>query len=154
MELPNIIDDHRPFSGWPWRIRNPAELFDLVSTFSNHSHEVMLAIYVTRQLDLLSIDIVGKGNVSQVTVDYREVLARASQIGAGGFFLVHNHPSGDPTPSEADINYTVRMRRLSYQLDLPLLDHFIVAGSQMRRVGPGVFGDEPSTWTLPEKSVG
>ncbi len=89
-----------------------------------------------------------------MTVDYREVLARASQIGAGGFFLVHNHPSGDPTASQADINYTLKMRRLSYLLELPLLDHFVVAGSQMRRVGPGLYGDEPEIYTRSEKSGG
>jgi DNA repair protein RadC len=154
MELSDLSRCEESLSRWSWRICNPSKLLELVSTFSSHSHEAMFAIYVTKELDLLSIDIVGKGSVSQVKADYREVLARASQIGAGGFFLVHNHPSGDPTPSEADIWYTIKMRRLSYELDLPLLDHFVVAGSQMRRVGPGILGDEPSTWTFPKKTGG
>ena len=154
MELSKIIEAESPFSGWPWRIRNPIELLKLVSTFSACSHEAMLAIYVTSKLDLLSIDIVGRGSVGQVKADYREILARASQLGAGAFYLVHNHPSGNPTPSEADVNYTRRMKRLSYELELPLLDHFIVAGSQMRRVGTGILGEECSVWTLPEKTHG
>lgn len=111
----------------------------------------MLAIYVTGDLDLLSIDVVGRGSRDQVKVDYREVLARASQLSAAGFFLVHNHPSGDPTPSKADIMYTARMKRLSHELDLILLDHFIIAGSQMRRVGPSILGAEDEVWTLTDK---
>lgn len=154
MGFSNILSVERPFSGWPWRLSDPLELFKLVSMFSGYSHEAMFAFYVTRDLDLLSIDIVGKGTVNQVKVDYREVLARASQLGAGAFFLVHNHPSGDPTPSEADINFTTNMRRLSYQLELPLLDHFIVTGTQMRRVGIGILGEVDEVWTLPEKSDG
>ena len=98
----------------------------------------MLAIYVSKEMDLLAIDIVGKGSISHVSVDYRDVLTRAWQIGAGAFFLVHNHPSGNPRPSQADIDYTHRMRRLSYQFDLPLLDHFVVAGPRMERVGIGM----------------
>jgi len=95
----------------------------------------MLAFYVTKELNLLAIDIVGKGSISEVPVNFAEVLCRGVQLGAGGFLLVHNHPSGDPTPSQADIRFTNRMRRLSHELDLPLLDHFVVSGARIERVG-------------------
>jgi proteasome lid subunit RPN8/RPN11 len=52
--------------------------------------------------------------------------------------LVHNHPSGNPKPSQADIRFTNRLKRLSNELDLPLLDHFVVSGSRMERVGIGI----------------
>lgn len=135
MEISNIFERDRPFSAWPWRIFNQAGIFQLVSSLSRESHEAMLALYVTKDIELLAIDIVGKGSVSQVRVNFADVLCRGRQIGAGAFLLVHNHPSGDPTPSEADIRFTHRMRRLSHELDLPLLDHFIVSGSRMERVG-------------------
>lgn len=154
MEFSNIISDGSPFSAWPWRICNQAGLSQLICSLSGESHEAMLAIYVTRELDLLAIDVIGKGSISQVRVEYKEVLTRASQIGAGAFFLVHNHPSGDPTPSKADIDYTSRLKRLSYELDLPLLDHFVVAGLLMERVGPGLYDPSPPFSKPGEKSDG
>jgi len=98
----------------------------------------MLAFYLTKQLDLLAIDIVGKGSLSQVEVSFSDVFSRGHLIGAGAFILVHNHPSGDPRPSQADIKFTYRLKRISHDLDMPLLDHFVVAGSRMERVGIGI----------------
>ena len=131
----NLLKNDRPFGAWPWRICNQAGLLQLVSSMSRESHEAMLAFYVTKELELLAIDIVGKGSISEVKVNFRDILARGSQVGAGAFLLVHNHPSGNPQPSQADIQFTQRLRRLSNELDLPLLDHFVVAGSRMERVG-------------------
>lgn len=76
-----------------------------------------------------------RGSVAEVSIDVGTVIYRARSIGAQGFLLVHNHPSGDPTPSSADIKVTQRLRRISSELDVPLLDHFIVAGTRMEAVG-------------------
>lgn len=95
----------------------------------------MLAFFVTKELDLLAVDVIGKGSISQVKVNFRDILGRGVQLGAGAFLLVHNHPSGSPKPSKADIEFTHRLRRLSNELDLPLLDHFVVSGPRMERVG-------------------
>ena len=135
MDHLNLPWADRPFAAWPWRICNQAGLFQLVSSLSRESHEAMLAFYVTKELELLSIDIVGKGSISEIKINFRDVLCRAAQVGAGAFLLVHNHPSGSPKPSQADVQFTQRLRRLSHELDLPLLDHFIVSGCRMERVG-------------------
>jgi DNA repair protein RadC len=135
MEFTKILEDDRPFAAWPWRILNQAGLFQLVNSLSRASHEAMLAFYVTKALDLLAIDIVGKGSISNVKVNLADILCRGRQLGAGAFLLVHNHPGGNPKPSQADIRFTNKMRRLSNELDLPLLDHFVISGSRMERVG-------------------
>ena len=148
MNHASITVTGRPFSRWPWRIFNREGLLQLVGVLSTETHETMLALYVTTDFEMLAIDMLGKGSISQVKVKYRDVLTRASLVGAGAFFLVHNHPSGDPRPSQADLDYTVRMKRLSYEMDMPLLDHFVVAGGRIERVGPGLFDGcaEPPTW--------
>jgi DNA repair protein RadC len=48
---------------------------------------------------------------------------------------VHNHPSGDARPSTDDIRTTRRLAHVSHELDLPLLDHLIIAGDELREVG-------------------
>jgi len=51
------------------------------------------------------------------------------------FILVHNHPSGDPSPSSTDIRLTVRLANVSRELDMPLLDHLIIAGDAIISCG-------------------
>jgi DNA repair protein RadC len=70
-----------------------------------------------------------------VAVDFRQLIGRGLRIGAAGFLLVHNHLSGDPRPSAADVQVTNRLRRLSAELEMPLLDHLIVAGAKFARSG-------------------
>jgi DNA repair protein RadC len=48
---------------------------------------------------------------------------------------VHNHPSGNPNPSKADIQITGRLRRTSAEIEMPLLDHLIIAGDEIVSVG-------------------
>jgi DNA repair protein RadC len=48
---------------------------------------------------------------------------------------VHNHPSGNPKPSKADIQITGRLRRASAELEMPMLDHLIIGGDQIESVG-------------------
>lgn len=68
------------------------------------------------------------------TVDYsytypREIIARALELRAKSIIMVHNHPSGDPTPSRADIELTHHVRDIAAPLEIKLHDHIIVASS-------------------------
>ncbi|MEL6171948.1 MAG: JAB domain-containing protein, partial [Pseudomonadota bacterium] len=64
-----------------------------------------------------------------VPVYPREVLKRALELNATALILVHNHPSGDPTPSEADIAMTQEIKRASDALGITLHDHLIIGKS-------------------------
>ena len=119
----------------PWNIRNRAALFDYVSSLSEEAHEWLLAFYVDTQLNLLATETVAKGGLDSAPVNFGAILCRGRSLGAAGFLLVHNHPSGDPTPSRADIALTQRLRWISAELEMPLLDHFVVAGGEMMQVG-------------------
>ena len=106
-----------------------------MSFLAEETHEWLLAFYVDDELNLLATDTIAKGTIDSVTLDFGLVICRGRAIGAKGFFLVHNHPSGDATPSERDIALTQHLRRTSADLGIPLLDHFIVAGDNMEVVG-------------------
>jgi DNA repair protein RadC len=67
-----------------------------------------------------------KGTVDHAPVYPREVVKRALELGASSLILVHNHPSGDPTPSQADIEMTRAVRDAAEVLGLSLHDHVII----------------------------
>ena len=68
-----------------------------------------------------------QGTVNQVAIHPREVIKLAVNKGAVSIVLVHNHPSGDVTPSKADIDITKQIKVAAEMLDIHLLDHIIVS---------------------------
>ncbi len=71
----------------------------------------------------------GVGTVDQAPVYVREVLRRALELGASALILLHNHPSGDPTPSQADITITNRIIEAGQPLGVKVHDHLIIGKS-------------------------
>ena len=72
---------------------------------------------------------VADGCVSEAPVYPREIMRRALDVGATALILVHNHPSGDPTPSQTDIRSTQRIAEAGQALDISVHDHVIIARS-------------------------
>jgi DNA repair protein RadC len=68
-----------------------------------------------------------RGTVDHTPVYPREVVKRALDVGASALILVHNHPSGDPTPSKADIAVTQDIKKAAAPLGVTLHDHLIIA---------------------------
>jgi DNA repair protein RadC len=85
-------------------------------------------LYVDMKKRVLLHERVGLGSDRAVVVEPRTLLKRAVELGARGFFVAHNHPSGDPEPSMEDLRLTHRLATAAHLLDIPLLDHLIVAG--------------------------
>lgn len=89
--------------------------------------EELIVVYVNANRQLLSVEHVGHGSVSDVEVNVNSILHRGLDVGASGFFLIHNHPSGDPAPSQADLLVTQRLGWLARELKMPLIEHLIVS---------------------------
>lgn len=95
-------------------------------------------LYLDRRNRLISDERMGVGTVDHVRVYPREVIKRALALNASALILVHNHPSGDPTPSEADIAMTKEIQKGCRFLGLTLHDHIIVgAGYEISLHGLG-----------------
>jgi DNA repair protein RadC len=116
-------------------VRGSAQVKDYVESLGREATEWLLALYVDQSLQLLAVDTVGRGDVSTVHVSFARILCRGHALNAAGFILVHNHPSGNPKPSKADIQITGRLRRASAELEMPMLDHLIIGGDQIESVG-------------------
>lgn len=106
-----------------------------VASLGQEALEWLLALYVDMDLHLLAVDTIAQGDVASCQVPFNRIMVHAYLLKAHAYILVHNHPSGDPRPSESDIQITARLARLSADLEVPLLDHLIIAGDQMMSCG-------------------
>lgn len=70
---------------------------------------------------------ISEGTIDQVSIYVREVARRALELGSAAVILVHNHPSGDPTPSRQDISLTRQIAAALKPLGVHLYDHLIIA---------------------------
>jgi DNA repair protein RadC len=108
-----------------------AALVDYCHTAMSHREtEQFRVLYLDRKNVLIADEAQARGTVDHVPVYPREVVKRALELNASALILVHNHPSGDPTPSEADIAMTYRIRDAAEALGLALHDHLIVGKSR------------------------
>ncbi len=83
-------------------------------------------LFLDRKNKLIADEIQQRGTVDHTPVYPREVIKRALELGATALILVHNHPSGDPTPSRADIEMTHEVRDAADKLGIAVYDHVIV----------------------------
>lgn len=107
----------------PERVQNLAsEILDL----ENAAEECCYVLALDNKCKLKGLYEVGHGTVKASIVDVRGIFQKALFLGASGIILMHNHPSGDPTPSEDDIKLTQRVKSAGEILDIQLLDHVVV----------------------------
>ncbi|SMX29762.1 hypothetical protein TRP8649_03901 [Pelagimonas phthalicica] len=92
--------------------------------------EQFRVLYLDRKNVLIADEAQGKGTVDHVPVYPREVVKRALELNATALILVHNHPSGDPTPSGADIEMTEQIREAGEVLGITLHDHLVIGKSR------------------------
>jgi proteasome lid subunit RPN8/RPN11 len=88
--------------------------------------EWLRVVLLNAKQQLIKVATVSQGNVNESLVHPREVFKPAIVLSAYSFIMVHNHPSGDPSPSEADMRLTRRILEGSRLLQLHLVDHLII----------------------------
>ena len=88
-------------------------------------------LFPDKQNRILADEIMGRGTVDHTPVYTREVLKRALALNATALIIAHNHPSGDPTPSKADIEMTKKLRDQASGFKIALHDHLIVARGEV-----------------------
>jgi DNA repair protein RadC len=106
-------------------------LLDYCHTALSHAEtECFRILYLDRKNVLIADEEQAKGTVDHVPVYPREVVKRALELNASALILVHNHPSGDPTPSQADLDMTAQIQDAAQVLGLTLHDHLIIGKSR------------------------
>jgi DNA repair protein RadC len=86
---------------------------------------------------LIRVCLISQGSLNAAVVHPREVLRPAILASAQAVVLVHNHPSGDPEPSEDDVRLTLRMEEACGLLGIELLDHIVLGADRFRSLREG-----------------
>ncbi len=95
-------------------------------TMAHCEREAFRVLFLDKKNQLIADEILNQGTVDHAPVYPREVMRRALELSAGALILVHNHPSGDPTPSAADVEMTRRIVEAGRALDISIHDHVVV----------------------------
>jgi DNA repair protein RadC len=90
--------------------------------------EAFHVLFLDRKNQLIADECLGRGTIDHAPVYPREVVRRALELSASALLLAHNHPSGDPTPSSADVAMTTEVVEAARALRITVHDHFVVGG--------------------------
>jgi DNA repair protein RadC len=117
---------------WPDRdscplVRGPENIFELSRDIRAANREHFVGFYLNSRNQVLRREVISIGSLNASIVHPREVFIPAIAVSAAGLILAHNHPSGDPTPSEEDRAITRRIQEAGRLLGIELLDHVVVA---------------------------
>jgi DNA repair protein RadC len=127
--------DERP------QIRTPEDAYALVSTeMAALDHEQLRVLLLDTKNRVLRWVTIYQGSVNSAQVRVAEVFKDAVRYNAPALMVVHNHPSGDPTPSAADVTLTLELHKAGQLLGIDVVDHLVVGHAQfrsLRRMGLG-----------------
>lgn len=102
----------------------------LIHSMRGNKNEQFNVLYLNSRNEVLTNEVMFNGTINQVSVYPREIIKSALKYNASSLILAHNHPSGNPNPSNEDINMTNCIKDITKLLDINLLDHIIIAGDK------------------------
>lgn len=108
-------------------VSSPGEVINyLKAALASEKVEKFLALYLNAKNEVLALDTLHEGTIDQTAVYPRKVIERALKHNAKSIIFVHNHPSGDPTPSARDRALTDELRSAARAVDILVHDHIII----------------------------
>ncbi|UTO29258.1 RadC family protein [Bartonella harrusi] len=100
------------------------------AVMAHETREQFRVLFLDKKNGLLADEVQQTGTIDHTPVYPREVISRALELSASGLILVHNHPSGDAKPSQADITMTYRLKDAANALGIIIHDHLIIARNE------------------------
>ncbi|MGH1403033.1 MAG: RadC family protein [Alphaproteobacteria bacterium] len=109
-------------------LNNWARLMDYCyMTMAHETREHFRILFLNKKNELIADEIQNSGTVDHTPAYPREVMKRSLELGATAIILMHNHPSGDPKPSQADIDMTNKIIQAAQPFNIEIHDHIIIA---------------------------
>lgn len=117
------------------KITSPKDVANLLmNDLRFEKQEIVKLIILNNKNIILKIMDVSLGGGNFATIDIKSILSQTIKMGAPQIILVHNHPSGDATPSRNDIEVTARLKKASELLGVRLLDHIVIGNMQYKSI--------------------
>jgi len=108
------------------RYTYPSQVYETFSFLMRETKENFITLHLDGKNRIMAMDLVSIGSLNQSIVHPREVFKTACLSNAAALILIHQHPTGDPTPSSEDIAITRRLKEAGEILGIKVLDHIIV----------------------------
>jgi DNA repair protein RadC len=119
----------------PLTIRTARQVFEYLKDMRELSKEHLRGLYLNSHYQLIHDEMISVGSLTANIIHPREVFRPALEYSASAVILAHNHPSGVPTPSEADVAITRQIVEAGKILGISLLDHVVVTKNKFESVG-------------------
>lgn len=128
------------------QINTPEQIYDVFKSLKDKAQETLIAVYLNNDLEVLTYNILSTGSESETTIDFDDIYGYGFVMKAQYFILIHNHPKGDPAPSEDDKKIIEKFKDYS-KIKLKPLDFIIVGDMDMN-------DNKRSYWSMFEEMDG
>lgn len=109
------------------RLKTPLDIYEyVVSEVLFENREKVYVLCFNIKLEVIKMKLLCVGTVDQSLIDHKDIFKEAFLCGSNIIALIHNHPSGDPTPSKADIDVTKKIGDMAKKFDIECIDHLII----------------------------
>lgn len=110
-------------------IRTAYDVLSQVRDIADKKQEYLIVLYLNARHELILKEVVGIGSLNSLRITPKEIFSNALQTPCASLIVVHNHPSGDPNPSDDDLSFTRRIQKAGEVMGIPLVDHVIISKS-------------------------
>ena len=121
-------------AGRPIFIRTAEQAFEHLKIMGTLQKEQLRGLYVNSRYELVHEEVISVGSMTANIVHPREVFQPAIEYGAAGVIIAHNHPSGNPEPTEADILVTSQVKAAGTVLGIDMLDHIVITANGYKSI--------------------
>lgn len=125
-EVTNVSEEISTYLRPNTRYTTPSQIFEAFHFLMQETKEYFLTLHLDGKNRISCLDVVSIGSLNQSIVHPREVFKTALLSSAAAIILVHQHPTGDPSPSSEDIAITRRLKEAGEILGIKILDHCII----------------------------
>lgn len=117
------------------KIKKPEDIVTLLmEEMRLEKQEIVKLVILNNKNQIIKIKKVAQGGINSVNMSYKDILAEPIKVQAPKIILVHNHPSGDSTPSRADIEITKRIFEIAQLFNIELLDHIVIGNGNFTSI--------------------
>ena len=137
-ETLNVSEDVAEYFAKGQRYTAPAQVYEAFKFLMQETKEMFITLHLNGKNSIICIDLVSVGSLNQSIVHPRSVFQTALLSNAAACLLIHNHPTGDPTPSREDIEITRRLKEAGDICGISVIDHIIIGDDYCSFVEKGL----------------